>query len=463
MAQIDFGSLTQAEQANAIQPRHVFPLIAVGRTTDTGDLHFPARLFGKEKKEVHKIPYSAALLTGPCTLWPMFMAHLPSTSLVCLRVALPAIKVGTWKEWAVWFVNIYTAWSGDERVLWQSHVCDYIPDPGLQRYLKEMPHEEFVRVVTGEQTMTHKHKLRDPLLWYSLYCQWAAAHNLLPIGALVPDNDDSAFDECPLKAADWSKIISAQMKEWKVELSRSPSTTAPIESWRRHPDLPTSLLPSDKAPSEDAFQCILDDVQYYPDSLMRAATDSLRELLLSAKVDTKQDRSIETAKQAPQLHAGLKLLLSRQSAAVRKVLLPQLTKWNDLCIKTGPPVVQAADRVAFMKQFRELVQSDPRKTEWYDVAAHMVFADLQIPDRCDGFAEVSDAKTLLRIACQVAQFGKSKSAMRAVLKELTTALGATPPEASTELPQTDLDKYWQEPLFGDSSPSSSEPPASVTS
>ena len=343
------------------------------------------------------------------------------------------------------------------------NVCDYIPDPGPQRYLKEMPHEEFVKIVTGEGTMTHRHKLRDPLLWYSLYCQWAAAHNLLPIGALVPENDDSAFDECPLKAADWSKIISVQLKEWKVELSRSPSTTAPTETWRGHLDLPTSLLPSDKAPSEDAFQSILDDVQYYPDSLMRAATDSLRELLLSAKVDAKQVRSIETAKQAPQLHAGLKALSCRQSAAVRKVLLPQLTKWNDLCIKTAPPVVQAADRVAFMKQFRELVQSAPRNTEWYDVVAHMVFPDLQIPDRCDGFAEISDAKTLLRIACQVTLFGKSKSVMRAVLKKLTTALGATPPEASTELPQTDFDKYWQEPLFGDSSPSSSQPPASARS
>ena len=70
-------------------------------------------------------------------------------------------------------------------------------------------------------------------------------------------------------------------------------------------------------------------------------------------------QSLDSARQAPQLHAGLRLLLSRLAPAVRKTIHPQLVSWNTLCVKTAPPVLSSSDRISFMTQFWEVVQLAP--------------------------------------------------------------------------------------------------------
>ena len=52
----------------------------------------------------------------------------------------------------------------------------------------------------------------------------------------------------------------------------------------------------------------------------------------------------------------------------------------------------------------------------------MLFSQLVLPYGCEGFAQVHDAKSLLKSLCQVAQFGTTKQVMRAALKEDTSTL-----------------------------------------
>ena len=122
-------------------------------------------------------------------------------------------------------------------------------------------------------------------------------------------------------------------------LSGSVDNRLPSESWRRHLEKPSSHGPHDDVREEDPFQAILDDVQHYPPSVIKSACLSLQELLTSARVESRLVQSLDSVRLAPQLHAGLKLLISRLNPATKKVVPPQLLSWNALCVKTAPPSV----------------------------------------------------------------------------------------------------------------------------
>ena len=345
---LDYSALPQAEQAQVVVPRHVFPLISVGKTPDTGELVLAAKLYGKEKKEVHRIPYSASIITGACTFFPTFMGMLPATSLATLAVSAPDMKVGDWRSWGDWFTANWPKWSPDARVLWQAEVCDQVRDIDLQMQWSAMAIDECVSMVCGHHQIQGKHKFKEIVLWYAIYSQWSKATGKLPIYDLRMDVEDSALDECPVKAADWTRLQEGALKSWKVSLNnRHARDREP--SWKHV--LNRSSSASDGQPSADAAQLdsVLEDVQYYPTAVVGDAGAALKELMLAARVDSRMVHGFDNIKQPQQLQAGLRLLLSRITPAQKKQLSPQLVESNAACSQLVPAEVHSSDRTAFWK------------------------------------------------------------------------------------------------------------------
>ena len=94
-----YAELPQAEQAKVVLPRHMFPLISVGKAPDIGELALATKLYGKDKKEVHRIPCSASITTEAYTFLPMFTGMLPATSLATLAISALDVKTGDWRSW----------------------------------------------------------------------------------------------------------------------------------------------------------------------------------------------------------------------------------------------------------------------------------------------------------------------------------------------------------------------------
>ena len=63
------------------------------------------------------------------------------------------------------------------------------------------------------------------------------------------DAEESALDECPVKAADWTRLQAGAVKSWKVSLSNR-SARDPEPSWNRV--LNRSSSASDGQSSSDA-------------------------------------------------------------------------------------------------------------------------------------------------------------------------------------------------------------------
>ena len=74
----------------------------------------------------------------------------------------------------------------------------------------------------------------------------------------------------------------------------------------------------------------------------------------------------------------------------------------------------------------------------------MLLAVIDLPDKCDGFQEVTDAKSMQRAVAQVAQHAQSKVQCRVVLKELAEAVpqGA---DGVHEEPTDEFDRFWHSP------------------
>ena len=141
----------------------------MGKPPDTGEVVLAAKLYGKEKKEVHPIPYSALIITGACTFFPTFMGMLLATCLATLAVSAPDMKVGDWRSWGGWFTANWPKWSPDARVLWQAEVCDQVRDINVQVQSSAMPIDEFVSMVCGDHQIQGKHKLKEIVLCYAIY------------------------------------------------------------------------------------------------------------------------------------------------------------------------------------------------------------------------------------------------------------------------------------------------------
>ena len=151
-------------------------------------------------------------------------------------------------------------WDDDAKLLWQSDVCDQVIDQSVQRYLAELQFDDDQRAVTGQWAMNHKHKLKELVLWYALYCHWAQFHRGLPVSDLKLDDEGSALLDRLLKATYWAKLVTAQAKKWKVIVLGSVDGRSQSESWRRHLEKPSGHSAADDVSTEDLFQSILDDV-----------------------------------------------------------------------------------------------------------------------------------------------------------------------------------------------------------
>ena len=147
----DYAPLPQAEQTQVVLSRHVFPLDSGGELPETGVLVLAAKLYGKDKKEVHRIPDSVAIFAGPCGFLPMFRGMLLATNLATLATSLTDMKVGGWHSWGEWLSALWPKWSHEAKVLRQAHVCDRVHDIGLQLYEFVLPQEECTPFAASNQ------------------------------------------------------------------------------------------------------------------------------------------------------------------------------------------------------------------------------------------------------------------------------------------------------------------------
>ena len=276
-------------------------------------------------------------------------------------------------------------------------------------------------MVCGDQPIRGKHKLKELLLWYAIYCQWSKATGKTPIYDLSMDAEESALDECPGKAADWTRLQAGAVKFWKVSLSLR-SVHDPEPSWKRVLNRLSSASDGQSLSDASLMDSIVDDVQYYPTWVVSDAAAALKELMLTARVECKIVRGLDHLKQPQQLQAGLRLLLSRLSVAQKKQISPQLVEWNTACTQLVPTEVQPSDRTSFLKSADGILSKVADTTNWFDVGAHMLLAGMDLPEKCEGFQEVRDAKSMRRAVAQIAQHAQSKALFRVVLQELAEAI-----------------------------------------
>ena len=163
-----------------------------------------------------------------------------------------------------------------------------------------MPIDEFISMVCGDHQIQGKHKLKEIVLWYAIYSHWSKVTRTLRIYDLRMDVEESALDECSVKAADWSRLQAGALKSWKVSLQNKHAHD-PEPSWKRV--LNTSSSASNRQPSADAAQLdsVLEDVQYYSAAVVGDVGATLKELMLAAKVDSKMVRGLDYIKQPQQL------------------------------------------------------------------------------------------------------------------------------------------------------------------
>ena len=235
---ISFDQLRHEEQAHALQPAHVFPVTAAGRTPDTGELLLSAKLLvGAAKKELHRIPGAGPLSASMATFWPMLSGALPDTSAATLRSALPAVYVANWAENAVWMVSQFHQATHDDKCLMQAQIADQIIDSTLQHAIQVMPLREFLKHLSGTADIRIKHKLGQLIFWYAVYTYAARAQRKLPICQMTLTENDRVAD-CPLTRGKWLEHIQAAKSYLRIEPPLSldnpePQNTGATKVWKK--------------------------------------------------------------------------------------------------------------------------------------------------------------------------------------------------------------------------------------
>ena len=94
---------------------------------------------------------------------------------------------------------------------------------------------------------------------------------------------------------------------------------------------------------EDPYVKILEDVQFYPESVVSTASKALKELLVAHIVDGRLAGALSAARVPAQLYTSLKMILAKQGPVVRHNLLSNIRDWNDLCVQSVPSTIRPVD------------------------------------------------------------------------------------------------------------------------
>ena len=111
MMPVDYTTLSDPEKALAVDVKGVYPVVSVGRASDTGQLIMTCRVLAL-KRDVCRVPCHDGQLLASMSLWvPMFFDLLLPTSLATLQQALPQVVVNTWYTMADWLKREWSTWA----------------------------------------------------------------------------------------------------------------------------------------------------------------------------------------------------------------------------------------------------------------------------------------------------------------------------------------------------------------
>ena len=175
----NFAELLQAEQARAVQPAHVYPLLGVGCDSETGELLFSVQLYSAVK-DVCRVSHLSALACS-CAAWqPLWCDMLPAVSVATFRSMVPHLHIVTHAGWQTRVRSQAQTWSGDGAVLFHGGVTDCIPNIEFGQYVGSLPTEDFLSLISGHTPpkMHRVPKMWVLLLWNALYVHWSRAVGL---------------------------------------------------------------------------------------------------------------------------------------------------------------------------------------------------------------------------------------------------------------------------------------------
>ena len=77
----------------------------------------------------------------------------------------------TWHDILGWLLSQYSGWDEDKKVLFQAEVGDLSPDFEVGRFINNLSHEAFMKLVTGDVKDKDKvkNKLLQLIVWWSVY------------------------------------------------------------------------------------------------------------------------------------------------------------------------------------------------------------------------------------------------------------------------------------------------------
>lgn len=143
----------------------------------------------------------------------------------------------------------------EQRLVFQAEVADESPDLEVSRYLANVPHDIFMKLVASDGKDRDKDKERPKtkmlmlIIWYSLYCWVVKMKGKQPIYSLRL-TDEEGLADTPLSNSDWAKAVKAATEQWKPpsewdKLLRGETGTSThveqVPSWRSilQPDAPS--------------------------------------------------------------------------------------------------------------------------------------------------------------------------------------------------------------------------------
>ena len=285
--------------------------------------------------------------------------------------------------------------------------------------------------------------LAQVLLWYALYAQWAKHKSLQPCFQIQVDSDCTYLENCPLKAGDWTGLIKSPLKDrLKADpplLAKAPcdadsrrSSGAPVGP-REPPRVPPwkSLLGPSLAgvSEEDPYVKILEDIQFYPESVVPTASKALKELLVAHNVDGRLAGALSAARVPAQLYTSLKMILAKQSPVVRHNLLSDIREWNDLCVQSVPSTIRSVDKQSFLMKAGEILKGLKDDSNCHAIVFSLLS---EAPDGLDitPLEAVMDIKSLRRAVALIARKATNSLHLRMFLRAITNACALDIPDGA---------------------------------
>ena len=244
-------------------------------------------------------------------------------------------------------------------------------DVTLSSAVCAMPLGDFLRMLNNPSLASFakiKSKLIPLIILYAIYRQWARASRAMPLYELRVDVAKDLVESCPIKVDEWAKVLQCAMKELKVD----PQLGSESSSLAGQPSVPTwkQLLALETSAVDllaDTLPRILEDIIYLLANVVPQACKSLRELLLSAKVDSRLANRLPAIRQPAQLAPAVKQVMSRLPPNVQQGLMPRLREWCDLSYAVSPMPVSFAERPQFLRELKGPIYQATQQ-DWFDVA-----------------------------------------------------------------------------------------------